>query len=186
MKISKGKTTYILAKGVGRGTIRITDPDGDELEMKQAVKYLGVWIDKKMKFRTHCQYAADKAKNQISRFRAVARARWGLKGKDLLTIYKTIFVPISVYCAGAWFPYATKRDVNRMAAAQRAALLVVTRAYRTISGPALLVIAGVPHIRRELEKELLKQNVRKGTSVEIMGQNFDPSANEGSTFKELL
>ena len=71
----------------------------------------------------------DKVKSNMSKFRAVARARWGLGGKDL-----------AVGC--------TQKDVSRLATAQRSALLVVTRAYRTISGPALLVIAGVRHIQR--------------------------------------
>ena len=186
LKIAKGKTTCLIARGISKGTIQIRDNEGDLLNVESTAKYLGVWIDSRLKFRTHCQKAGEKAKSNMAKFRAVARARWGLGGKNLLSIYRAIFVPTVTYAAGAWALRATKRDVSSLATAQRSALLVATRAYRTISGPALLVIAGVQHIQREMEAETLRHCVRSGIPVEIGGRTYDPGVKDPAALKEQL
>ena len=173
----------LLAKGMGKDTVRIYDADGSPMEDKNTVKYLGVWVDRRLKFRTHCQNIA--TKNSMTKFAEVTKARWGLKGKDLL-IYKSIFVPITTYAAGAWAPYAAKRDITKIITAQRSALLVAARGYRTISNPALLIIAGVQHIERELEKEILRNSIRSGTPACIGGLRYDPTTEGEAALKEQL
>ena len=145
-----------------------------------------MWIDSRLKFRTHCMSVGEKAKSNMSKFRAVAKARWGLRGKDLLSIYGAIFVPTITYAAGAWALKVTKKDISRLATTQRSALLVATRAYRTISGPALLVIAEVRHIQREMELEVLRHGIRRGVLTEIGGRSYDPNTEDPMTLKERL
>ena len=151
IKIAKGKTTCLLAKGISKGTVQIRYVEGDLIEVKGSAKYLGVWVDSRLKFHTHCQKVGEKAKNNMSKFRAIAKASWGLRGKDLLSIYRAIFVPTVTYAAGALASRTAKKDMSRLATAQRSALLVATRAYSTVSGPTLLMIAGVQRIQRKLE-----------------------------------
>ena len=180
MRISEEKTCCLIGKGVFRdGTPEIRSNTGKLLPFVKAAKYLGVTIDQGIKFHTHCQDAAEKAKISFQAYRAIAKVNWGIKNKQLTLLYKAIFVPRIAYGAGAWAKYATKADLAKLATAQRAALLTVTRAYRTISTSALLVIAGQPPIEKELQKERLRYAIRTIQAIQIDGQLYDPTTVEG-------
>ena len=90
------------------------------------------------------------------------------------------------YAAGAWASRITKTDREKLASMQRAALIVTTRAYNTVSGPALLLIAGVPHIQQELERAQLTQKIRNNTPTVIGGIEYDPNSTSGKELKERL
>jgi hypothetical protein len=105
----------------------------------------------------------------------VARANWGIGGKELLTMYKSIFVPTITYASGAWGKYIMKTWQTKLDSAQRAALLTVTKAYRTVSGPALLIMAGVDTVEHEIQKAQLIQAYRRRRSICLGGHSYDPS-----------
>ena len=181
MKLSQEKTCALVGKGSFRdGTPEIWSDTGIPIPFVTATKYLGISVDRGMKFHTHCQVTADKAKNAFHAYRAIARANWGIQSKQMALLYKAIFVPRIAYGAGAWAKYATRIDLAKLVTAQRAALTTVTRAYRTISTPALLVAAGEAPIEHALQKEYLRYAIRTNQAVEIGGTIFDPTATEAA------
>ena len=129
-----------------------------------------------MKFRSHCRNIADKVKRAFQGYRAIAKANWGIRNKQLAQMYKAIFVPMITYGAGAWAKGITKTDLGKLVTAQRAALTIVTRAYCTTSTPALLVIAGVAPIEYELQKEFLRHATRSGQTVRIGNAEYNPAS----------
>ena len=190
MRISSEKTRCLVAKRARDPASKIPptilDPSGAQLEFVDSAKLLGVHIDVNIRFKTHCEKIGDKAKSSFSRFRAVARAGWGWKGREMLKIYRATVVPIMTYAAGAWWKYATGADQRKLQTAQRATLLVATRAYRTTSTPALLVIAGVPPIQHEMEKAELSQSCRKQEEITLNNQRYNPAEKEKKELKTQL
>ena len=65
-----------------------------------------------MKYHTHCQRTADKAKIVFLSYRSIARANWGVGHKQFAQLYNTTFVPRITYVAGAWWSYATQRVIR--------------------------------------------------------------------------
>jgi len=187
LEISDSKTKWLIVKG------KITDDRLDIRTMKEqniqkaeAVKYLGVWIDHNIKFHTHCQKVADKAKSTFQGYRKIARANWGIRHRQLTQLYKAIFIPKITYAAGAWGGYATLSDYKKLVTAQRAALITATRAYRTISTPALLVIANANPIQHDIQKERLRHSMKTVQKIRINEVMYDPDTEDNKTLIEKL
>ncbi|KAJ8887801.1 hypothetical protein PR048_014019, partial [Dryococelus australis] len=102
---------------------------GRVIRMVTEMKYIGVILESPVMM--------------FHRLRAVAPTNWGLEYRTLKLMYKSVFLPILTYVCGVWYPEAErvhgKRAIN---SAQRAAMLGITKAYRTTSGDALQLIAG--------------------------------------------
>lgn len=96
-----------------------------------------------MRFHAHSERAAEKVKTLFYKFKSVAKARWGLQFQEMRELYRMIFIPMITYAAPVWTKYAIKADISKLEKAQRAVLLGVTRAYRTVSNLVLLIIANV-------------------------------------------
>lgn len=176
LTVSAKKTVGLLAKGYLKpiDLPKVTNREGVPLEFKDRVKYLGVWINRGTTFRTHYTEASEKAKSSLSRFRAVARANWGLGGKELLTMYKAVFIPTLTYAAGAWGKRINKTGLAKLSSAQRAALITVTRAYRTVSGPAMIMVAGVRPVEHDIQQAILAHEYRNNRAATIDGHVYDP------------
>jgi hypothetical protein len=58
------------------------------------IKYLGIIIDDKFKFRQHLSYAADKCAKLIHSLSRSAKLSWGLKHEAPKTIYNGAILPL--------------------------------------------------------------------------------------------
>ncbi|KAJ8893645.1 hypothetical protein PR048_006245 [Dryococelus australis] len=141
MDLSVEKINAILLKGNLKRNPMIRFR-GRVIRMVTEMKYLGVILESRLAFHAHVRYAMSKAVTMFYRLRAVASANWGLGYRTLKLVYNSVFLPILTYACGVWYPEAErvhgKRVIN---SAQRAALLGITKAYRT-SSDALQLIAG--------------------------------------------
>ncbi|XP_023234867.1 uncharacterized protein LOC111634345 [Centruroides sculpturatus] len=78
------------------------------------------------------------------------------------------------YAAGTWYTAAEKGVIKRkLLSAQRIALLRITKAFRTTSTDALLVIAGEPPIDLIIKEQALKYMCRQGLPITINGIPYD-------------
>lgn len=114
----------------------------DIIYTKDAVKYLGVTLDNKLNFRSHLKIAAEKARTAtltLSRLMANIGGPVSSKRRLLMSTTQSIIL----YGAEIWAD-AMKKEVHRqkIAAVQRLGALRITSSYRTVSEPAVLVIAG--------------------------------------------
>ena len=187
MEISDSKTSWIIAKGTFKeGMPEILTQTGKRIQKAESVKYLGVWFDQNLKFHTHCLKVAEKAKKAFLGYRALAKANWGVGHGQLSLMYRTIFVPMVTYAAGAWGATITLADKRKLVTAQRTALITVTRAYCTVSTPMLLVLASVRPISFEIQKEILRYHVRESQEIKINGILYDPIASGATQLMEEL
>lgn len=120
---------------------------GEEIiQTKPAAKYLGIMIDTKTSFWEQIRQTADKAAkgaSSLSRLMANTNGPKSSKRRLLMNAVQSVLL----YGAEVWAETLTKESYRRrLAQVQRRAAIRVASAYRTVSEPAVLIIAGVAPI----------------------------------------
>jgi len=67
-----------------------------------SMKYLGIIFDRKLTFREHINYMAEKCTKLIFAPSKSAKFNWGLKHAALKTIYTGGILPLLLYGAPVW------------------------------------------------------------------------------------
>src|SRR5437879_13344047 len=81
----------------------VTLPHGTIIHPSQHLRWLGVWLDRKLLFNYHVQQktaVATRALNMISR---LANSEWGLSVPAMRQLYYTCITPIADYGAEIWW-----------------------------------------------------------------------------------
>ena len=94
--------------------------DGNEIEYKKEVKYLGVTLDSKLHWTPHIGERISKAKRYLGKITTMTRNNWGPKPKLMRWAYLGIVRPMLCYGAMIWGHRAPElmekfRRINRMA-----------------------------------------------------------------------
>ena len=94
--------------------------DGEEIQYKTEVKYLGVTLDSKLHWNAHINEKIAKSKKYLSKIAHITRNNWGPKPKLMRWAYTGIVRPMLCYGAMIWGHRAPEliekfRRVNRMA-----------------------------------------------------------------------
>ncbi|KAJ4443463.1 hypothetical protein ANN_05132 [Periplaneta americana] len=93
----------------------------------------------------HIDSLVTKSHQFQSALHRATRPTWGLSPDILRTIYHGAFEPLILYCVSAFQNILHKKWVqNKLIQIQRGFILRITKAYRTTSTDAALVIAGIP------------------------------------------
>lgn len=117
---------------------------GDEVvESKAAVKYLGVMIDSKMTFFEQIKRTADKAAKgvmSLSRLMANIGGPRSSRRRLLMAAVQSVLL----YGSEVWADSLNRKTYRKkLGQIQKRSALRVASAYRTVSEPAVLVVAGV-------------------------------------------
>ena len=125
------------------------------LEQVEELKYLGIYIDKKLKSDKHVDHIETKAISLIHALSKSAKLTWGLGHKALHTIYTGAIEPILTYGAPVWGK-AIENHKNRtkLQRIQRLINIKLTKAYRTISYDASCIIAGIQPIDITIDEKV--------------------------------
>jgi Reverse transcriptase (RNA-dependent DNA polymerase). len=174
VSVSETKTVSMLLKG------RLERPPNIRmnevcLRYVDSLKYLGINIKERMKFKIHLQRTYEKVMNVVGVMRRVLRKNWGLKKKIMCVLYKGLFVSCAMYGASAWyecmrFQYA-KDCINRC---QRSVLYACLRVCRTVSTEAMQVLMGELPWDLECERRAVRFKVKNGirmTDVDVITED---------------
>lgn len=144
---SKSKVLVITRKKKPNNEMINIYLNNKSLEQVEILKYLGIYIDNKLKFDYHIDKVHDKALRLIHTLSKSAKLTWGLGNKALETIYRGAIEPILTYAAPVWGTALRKqRNLKKIQRIQRLFNIKVAKAYRTISYDASCVIAGIQPI----------------------------------------
>lgn len=118
---------------------------GFTIESKPSIKYLGVQVDKKLKFTKHAELAADRAAEAAKHLGYLMPNMGGPREKSrrLLTSVTTSRL---LYAAPFWSDTMSVKGWKKLAAIHRRSQLRVACCYRTVSYEAAAVISGIPPI----------------------------------------
>jgi hypothetical protein len=147
MRFNENKSkAMIIARKKGREEINILLNDR-KLEQTNAIKYVGIYFDRRLSFHNHIEQIADKTRALTYMLNRIAKQHWGLGHKSLKTIYEGAIAPLMTYGAPVWGGAISNRKcLNKLQSAQRLINIKIAKAYRTISFEASCVMAGVPPI----------------------------------------
>lgn len=151
----KTEAVFLIGKKRLRREVDGIPLQGHQVEPKKTVKYLGVILDKGMTYGPRIKAASAKAAAVSAQLaRLMPRTRGcGERRRKLLA---TVATSVALYAAPVWGEAVGRvcRNQKRLEGAQRTSAVRVCRAYRTVSSPALFVIARTVPWRHTVEKRL--------------------------------
>ena len=133
-----------------------------KIKIVTQIKYLGVILDSKLDWYPHTLYLENKVLSIRNNLVRCSTANWGLTFHNLLTIYKCAILPVITYASEAWCTTVSKKAKGKLQQIQRAYLLFITKAYKTVSNEALSTIAGVMPIEQAIQLHQDKRAIARG------------------------
>lgn len=134
--------------------------EGEQIGLKDAVKYLGVTIDKRLSFSKHIREATEKAAKISNNLNRIMPRTFGA-GEGKRRLLAKIAEQIISYGSPVWDEnLEIKQNTKHLEKAQRITAIRVSRAYKTVSSEALMVIGRC--IPWEIKLKL-RRNIRNRT-----------------------
>ncbi|CAK1593615.1 unnamed protein product [Parnassius mnemosyne] len=75
---------------------------GSRVNLVEAIRVLGLTIDRGLTFKPHVAAACKKAADIYKQLACAAKVTWGLNGEIVRTIYVAVVEPIVMYASSAW------------------------------------------------------------------------------------
>ena len=141
--------------------IRLQNADGtvSTIVPGSYVKWLGVQLDRKLRFDHHVKTLAARAENTVNGLTMLANTVRGLSQVHLRQLYKTCVVPVMTYASAAWWT-GKKTHAKSLERVQNRALRLICAAFRTTQIHALQIEASIPPIHLTLDLELRRAACR--------------------------
>ena len=126
IKVNSGKTEVLWVPPDGK---RCRRPVGDSVRLgnvvvptSNLVRYLGLWIDAKVKFNRHAQTVRDKGATVLAALYPLMSSNSGLSPKNKLLLYKTCVRPIVSYACPIWHPVVARTHKAKLQILQNRAI----------------------------------------------------------------
>jgi ribonuclease HI len=133
----------------------------------QRLKYLGIIFDRKLSFKEHINYIANKCTKLIFSLSKAAKLNWGLNNKALKTIYLGGILPLLLYGAPVWIKVMELESCKtKLIRVQRLINIKMAKAYRTVSNEALCILTGMTPIAIKIQEAAQLYNLTKGNTSE--------------------
>lgn len=132
-----------------------------ELQLVDHFKYLGVTLDKTLKWGLHIEKAVKKGMRALWATKTMLSKKWGLSPKAMLWIYNQIIIPRVTYgCITWWHRAEIKSNCAKLNSLQRTALMLVTGAMRTTPTAALEAILNITPLEIKIKVLAVKACAR--------------------------
>ena len=73
-----------------------------EVDWAESMKYLGVTLEKRLKFKKHIKDKTSKSLKKLSTFKSMIGKTWGPSPKLILYMFKNIILPAMTYASFIW------------------------------------------------------------------------------------
>ena len=146
LKLAVQKTEAVLFTRKRRLALPTLTLDGYRVPFSDSVRYLGVWLDKKLNFSTHIDKAAAKASITTGQLARLMPNIGGPKTSRRKLLHEVVHSTM-LYAAPVWAEaLRTEYQRKKLARVQRRSAVRVACAYRTVSEEAVLAIAASPPV----------------------------------------
>ena len=156
LALEKTEAVLITGKKV-KENIQLTF-GGYTIRTQPHIKYLGIILDQRLNLKEHLKYAGGKAGKAET---AIARILPNVGGprQSRRKVITNVTTSILLYGAPVWRQALdTSSYLRLMEPVHRRSALRITSAYRTTSGEAAHVLAGIPPIKLLAEERVLMRN----------------------------
>lgn len=100
LSINRSKCEFM---NFGKPTDSEIDFQGETIEFTEVVRYLGMWIDNKLRWDKHTDEIENKVKSYVARTKHVTGRNWGISARIVKRIYETVILPKVMYGVCIWF-----------------------------------------------------------------------------------
>ncbi|GJQ65719.1 hypothetical protein Trydic_g22058 [Trypoxylus dichotomus] len=143
LQTSTNKTTFTMLRGGVQGSPLIK-LGGRTLMRQTVIRYLGIHIGERGSFAEHITQTCYWATGTMQKIVRLARNHFGMPLKTIRLYMSSVMTAIVTYRPSVWAHKAKNvQPRQKLNAAQRGVLIMLTGAYRTTSADAIQVIAGV-------------------------------------------
>ena len=163
------KTQCVALTNKVRKSGKTPQMNNQNINLSSEVKILGLHIDQYLKFNTHVLRTLDKVKDAYKLMYRISSITWGAHPEIIREIYLRAVEPAITYGCYIWqdalrLKYIRKA-LNRF---QRSFALQISKAYRTVSLNASLVIANIPPLDLRIEQLIEITKVKKEGTYDIL------------------
>ena len=137
----------------------ITLPNNTVIKPKTCVRWLGVWLDRKLKFKVHVQTKIATATRTLHSLFRLMNSEWGLNAKSGKQLYLACVTSISDYGAEIWWNNQ-KSYLAKFRKLQNAALRKILGAFRTSPIEAMQIEAEIPPVEVRLDQKCKNYAIR--------------------------
>lgn len=116
---------------------------GSEVKLVHETKYLGIWYDPKMTWKTHINYLLKKCQKRVNFLRTITGTWWGAHPKLLLTLYNTTILSVLEYGSFV-FDQAAKTHMLKLCRLQNRCIRISLGLMQSTHIQSLEVLAGIP------------------------------------------
>ena len=134
---------------------------GNEIELCNSVKFLGVTLDSKLSFNEHVINVTAKATRILMQAKKAVGPTWGMTPKTCKWIYTAVVRPTLTYACVVWVnALKTQTNLLRFERVQRLALNIMSGAFPRTPLISLNHITGTPDIGTNIRGEAAKTAAR--------------------------
>ena len=179
---------FFPPKGSGLGPhVNVVDTHNrpHSVSPSESIRWLGVYFDNKLNWKTHVKKMATRARSTIAGLRILANVVRGLSIANARLLFKTVVVPVLTFGSPVWYTgIKQKALIQPLIAAQNEGLRWILGAFRTSHTPDLHHIASilpVPHLLKLLSTNAanrLKTLPRSSQVLKRLPSDWEESAPE--------
>ena len=115
---------------------------GDRKHVKDQLKYLGIILNGRLNFQAYFSNLVSRLESMAMYLGCSIPNIYG-PGLKIRRFYANVIKSIVMYGAPVWTRHIKKKEIAILAKLQRFTTIRITRAYRTIPGELVLVLAGI-------------------------------------------
>ncbi|XP_050670435.1 uncharacterized protein LOC126969152 [Leptidea sinapis] len=158
----------VITKKLKVTPIQIT-MGGESIKMVTETKILGLIIDHRLSFKPHVADVCRKATAIYGQLSRAAKTTWGLNPEVVRTIYIAAVEPIVLYASSVWVPAVDQVGVRKLLdAVQRGFARKISRAYKTASLGAALILSGILPLDLRIREVAELYRYKRGEDIDDM------------------
>ena len=142
----------------------ITLPNGTILLPKQHVKYLGIWLDRKLNFKKHVDVRIANATRALYAIIRLMHSEYGLKPNAARQLYLACITPISDYGSEIWYS-GQKSFESKFAKLQNLAMRKILSVFRSSSVEIMQIECNLLQVKLRI----LQKNQKFGLRIAKIG-----------------
>ena len=154
VKINSLKTVYTvfsLAQKTEEVTLKI---DNQEIPREDTPKYLGITLDKKLKWTEHLKNIESRASRRLSLMKKLAGTKWGADRRILKQVYTGNVRPVMEYGAAVWAT-AAKTNTERLDRIQNAGLRMITGGLKSTPIETMETATELSSLKKRREEKIM-------------------------------
>ncbi len=140
--------------------------DGVNINYSEGCKYLGVYLDKRLRWNQHIQQKIVKCKKLLHTLKAAIGRQWGLQPQLVRWAYTGMVRPILAYACHVWWNFSpSKQLLKDLTRLNRLACLAIAKVHRSTPTKGMEMIYNLQPLEFFLEEQAVKAYHRVSKSV---------------------